>query len=167
MKTLATFLISLFIVTAHAQETNTVGDDIEPTVEQKLFQIHLPLILDNVKVTGKITTDSHDGGLGYYIDVGEYEELASRRAFFTKGIHTYAMTSEQLDQLYVENFLRLDSITNKGETTEYNFFSHTDSGNEIGIAATILNNTAKDTGPQLAEIHVLDMDDDFEIKEED
>lgn len=164
MKTTFTLIFGLFLTFSYAQIQDSVVVHEGPPVELKLFQMHLPLILDNVKVMEKIATSSHDGGIGYYVDVGEYEELASDRAIFTRGVHTFAMTSEKLEKLYVENFLRLDNITNHGETTEYNFFSHTENGQEIGIAATILNNTEKETGPQLAEIHVLDMDEDFDEK---
>jgi len=164
MKTTLTLIFNLFLVITFAQTQDSVVVHEGPPVELKLFQMHLPLILDNVKVSDKITTSGHDGGMAYYVDVGDYEELASDRAVFTRGVHTYGMTSEKLEQLYVENFLRLDNITNHGETTEYNFFSHTENGKEIGVAATILNNTDKETGPQLAEIHVLDMDKDFEKK---
>ncbi|HKL39635.1 MAG TPA: hypothetical protein VJ894_03100 [Cryomorphaceae bacterium] len=164
MKTTATFLFTLFFTFGMAQNQDSVAVDNWPEVDLKLFKIHLPLILDNVKVSEKIASDGHDGGMAYYVNVGDYKELGTREPVFTRGVHTYAMTTEQLERRYVENFLRLDNIENKGETTEYNFFSHTENGQEIGVAATILNNTDKDTGPQLAEIHVLDMDEDFEKK---
>lgn len=164
MKTLFSIIFSSFFLILHAQQSENLS--IEPEVERELFEMHMPLILVTQKVTKKVITDGHEGGSAYYINVGEFEELASRGVFYTRGIQSYAMTIEQLQQINVENYLLLDDVKNHGETTEYRFYSKSSFGKEIGISATIINDNEKDDGPELGELHALEMDKDFKTKED-
>jgi hypothetical protein len=157
MKTLFTITFTIFTFLGFSQESTTDFADREIPLERELFTMHMPLILVTEKVTKTVSTDGHDGGSAYYINVGEFDHLASRVVFFTRGIHSYAMTSEQLERLGVDNYLQLTEAKNFGATTEYNLHSVTTTGEEIGIAATVLNNTEKDDGPVLQKLNVLEM----------
>lgn len=160
MKHLSLLIFALIlIVKLPAQEDYRVSALTQDEVDRDLFQVHLPLLLRHEDLREKVLTNGHEGGIAVYIDVSKYPEFSSRRAFFSNGVQTYALTEEQLEFRDIDTYMRLDSVKHHGEKTSYNLFTYTPYNKELGVDAIILNTSPKDEGPELGEISVVEVRD--------